>query len=449
VRANAARPALRLVTDELARAKPTRRAVIAPARGMDTYNSHPAFGLTAEMLMSFYRAAEAGQPVRQFDAFENIREVDGHLRGLIEGEVESIGGCDWVLKPGRQDKPSELAAAALEDFLRNEVRSSMPAALVGGTTTVGGFREFIEHHAMATYDGIACTNLVWDIVDGYVYPCELVTAAARRFASPSQERASEIWLVNGLGNELIELQAGLWAISRGRGRNPWASGAMRTASWWAMFKRWSVRDWQVFAEMFGLPLAIGYYEEGAAEASREALAEAVKMIGEDGYAVLSAMTELVIKDTARSGDSSTVYPKIAKMCDDEMSKLIVGGTLNTDVSSSGAGSYNAATVHESRAYKKERSHARRIEDMFTRCVGAPFVVFNGLDRAAPPRLKIQITRDNLERANVLEKVGQVVEIDQDQIREEFSLRTPAPGRGVKFPSKITAPPGAPPGGKDA
>lgn len=444
----AARPALRVVTDDLVRATPTRRAVITPQRGMDTYNSHPAVGLTAEMLVSFYRAAEAGQPVRQFDAFENIREVDGHLRGLIEGDIESVAGCDWVLKPGRPDADSEKAAAALEDFLRNEAASSQPA-LAGGTVAVGGFREFIEHHAMATHDGIACSNIVWDLVDGYVYPCELVNAAVRRFAAPSQERASEIWLVNSIGNQLVELQPGLWAISRARGRNPWASGSMRTAAWWAMFKRWSIRDWQVFAEMFGLPLAIGYYEEGAGQASRDALEEAVKMIGEDGFAVLSAMTELVIKDTARSGDSSTVYPKISKMCDDEMSKLIVGGTLNTDVSSSGAGSYNAATVHESRAYKKERAHARRIEDMFTRCVGAPFVVFNGLDRAAPPRLKIQITRDNLERAQVLGAVGQVVDIDEDQIREEFSLRVPAPGKGVRFPTKVAAAPGAKPGGPSA
>jgi phage gp29-like protein len=225
---------------------------------------------------------------------------------------------------------------------------------------------------------------------------------------------------------------------------------MRTCMWWAMFKRWSIRDWQVFSEMFGLPLVIGYYDEGASEASRQALEQAAQMIGEDGYAVLSSLTEIVVKDTVRSGDSSTVFPRIADRADMEMSKLIVGGTLNTDVA--GVGSYNAATVHESRAYKLIRADARRVEEMFTRDLGVPFVKWNGLDRAAPPRLKIQITRDNLERAQVLSTVGQVVPIDSDQIYEEFSLRVPPAGKGVKFPTKVTPPPGGakpPKGGPDA
>lgn len=439
----ASQPILKVVTDEIAAAtKPTRRAVIVPVRGMDTYNSNPAVGLTADMLVSIYREAESGRPLRQYDAFERYGiEPDGHLRGLIETRRESVGGSDWVLKPGRQDKQSELAAAKLEDFLRNAATSTTPPLYGQSQPAAGGFREVVEHHLMAPHFGIACTNIVWDIEAGLVVPSQFINAAHRRFAAPSQERAGEIWLVNDVATSLVELEAGLWAVSRYCHRNPWVAGLMRTCMWWAMFKRWSIRDWQVFAEMFGLPLVVGYYEEGASMPSREALQAAVQQIGEDGFAVLSAMTEIVIKDTMRSGDSSTVFPRIASLADEEMSKLVVGGTLNTDVA--GVGSYNAATVHESRAYKKERADARRVEEMFTRDIGLPFTIWNGMDRAAPPRLKIQITRDNLERAQVLAIVGQVVGIDKDQIREEFSLRVPPKGAEVFFPTKVAAPPGKP------
>lgn len=423
-------PKLAVVADNaLTRPAPTRRAVISPSR-IDTFNSHPAVGLTADALVSYYRQAERGSPVRQFDTFDDIIENDGHLRGLYTGRIETVAGCDWVLKPGRPDKASELAAAELEERLRNEI----------------GFREFIAHHLTAPHYGFACTNLVWDLEDGIVSPVEFINAAHRRFAAPSEARAGEIWLVDGEASQrLIELERGLWAISRARGRNPYAAGTMRTCAWWAMFKRWGVRDWQVFAEMFGLPLAIGYYEEGASLDSRNALEAALKTIGEDGYAILSSLTELVIKDTARSGDSSTVYPHIVKTSEEQMSKLLTGGTLNTDVA--GVGSYNAAAVHESRGYMLTRSDARSIEEMFVRDVGLPFKVWNGFDRAAPPRLKIQITRDNLERAQVLELIGQAVELDEDQIREEFSLRTPAPGKGVKFPGKAAPAGNKPPGNK--
>lgn len=410
----------------------TRRApAIGSARGIDTHNSHPAFGLTADMLLGFYREAERGYPVSQFDCFDDLIEVDGHLRGLISGRVEATSGSDWTLKPGRQDKASEVAAMALEERLRNHL----------------GFREFIEHHLEAPHIGIAATNLIWNVEEGLVVPTEFRNAAARRFAAPSQERANEIMVIDGPSGrfDLTPLELGLWALSKYRGRNPWACGLMRTAAWWAMFKRWSIRDWQIFAEMFGLPLAIGYYQEGASLESRLALEEVVKNIGEDGYAVLADTTELVIKDTARSGDSSTVYPQIAALCEAQMSKLIAGATLAVDAGGPGSkGSYALGSVHESRAYALSRADARRIEEMFVRDIGAWFCRWNGFDRAAPPRLKIQIARDTKERAEVLQIVGQVIPLDEDQMREEFHLRTPAPGKGVKFPSKIaTTPPGDP------
>lgn len=423
------KPQLRVVTAEEVRASlPRLRArVWKPLRGMDTYNSHPVTGLTAETLLGMYRQAEAGSPLRQFDAFDDFMEIGGHLRGLVEGEIEAVSGCDWVLQPGRRDKASEIAAAELEERLRAGV----------------GFRDFLEHQLSAEYFGMAATNLVWDRVERVIQPIEFVNVSHRRFAAPSAERAGEIMLIGGDSlSERIELEPGYWAVTVYRSRNPWAGGKLRTAGWWEMFKRWSMRDWQVFAEMFGLPLVLGYYEEGASQTSREALTEAVKSVGEDGFAILSTTTELVVKETARSGDSSTVYPKIVEMCEQQQSKLIAGSTTATDTT--GVGSYNLGTVHATRAYKSQRRRATRIDDMFTEQVGIPYIAWNGHDRAAPPRLKIQITRDSLERAQVVDKLAELIDVDEDQLREEFSLRVPAPGKGVRKAPKQAAPAVPPP-----
>ncbi len=389
-----------------------------PARA-DTYNSHPAVGLTAEALLGMYREAERGYPVRQFDCFDDMIEIDGHLRGLIGGRIDAVAGCDWVVKPGRDDAPSRKAAEALDDHLRHNL----------------GVKDLFEHQLTAPHYGIALTNIVWAVVDGYVAPIDLVHAAHRRFASPESDRASEIWLLKGdTARDLVELTPGCWIVNRYRHRNPWAAGLMRTAAWWAMFKRWSVRDWQVFAEMFGIPLVIGFYDEASGEESRKALEDTVRTIGQDGYAVLSDLVEIVIKESVRGGDSSTVYPKIADRCDAEMSKLIAGSTTATDTGGS-VGSYNLGSIHESRAYKLALSDARGVELALRRDLARPFVIFNGFDRAAPPRVRIQITRDSLDRAQTLAIIGQLVEIDRDQIYEEFSLRVPADGRGVKMPAK--------------
>lgn len=424
--------------DALPASPPMRTMIAKPFRNVDTYNIHPGYGLTADALLAYFRTAERGAPVYQFDVFDDLIERDCHLRGLIDGRIQSVAGKDWVLVAGREGHaPSELAARALEAQIKNDL----------------GFRDFLEHQLTAPHFGFAATNLVWDIVDNLVVPVRFVNVAHRRFAAPSQARAGEIMLVAGDSKyELLPLDAGLWAVSRYRHRNPYAAGLMRTGAWPAMFKTWSWRDWQVFADMFGLPLSIGYYEETASRESREALIDAVKSIGEDGFAVLSNATEVVIKDTVRSGDASSVYPAIISLCDAQLSKLIAGATLTTDAGGAGSkGSYALGAVHENRQFNLMLSDARRLEEMFVRDIGAPFVAWNGFSDAAPPRLKIAIARETslMERAQVIAVLGEAIEIDEDQLREEFSLRAPSPGRGVKFgiTPKITGPNKS--GGSDA
>lgn len=403
-----------------------RLVAAANPRGMQTFNSHPVMGLTVEVLASILRTAENGVPFRQCDLFDDLIERYAQMRGEFAERNEDVSGCDFAVlpPPNRDDKPSRIAAAALEEYLQYNVTSYVASP---GSAPATCFRTWLEHQLTAIPFGYACSNQMWDYVDGVIVPTRFEPIAHRRFGAPSAERANEIWLVDGSRApfDLVELEPGLWSVTRYYHRNPFAAGLMRSCAWWVTFALLSFKQWQIFADMFGLPIAVGYYEEGAGEASRAALEAAVRQIGQDGYAVLSALTELVIKETARGGDSSTVYPLIMKFADAQITKLITGGTLNTDVSSTGAGSYNAATVHESRSYKMKRRDATRVQDTFAESIGRTFIAWNGYDRAAPPRLYIKLIRDELQRAQTLEILGQAIDLSGSQIREEFSLRRPA------------------------
>lgn len=436
------RPRLRDMTilDQYGQPIPVARKMAAlNPRGMQTYSSHAEMGLTVEALASYHREAENGQPTRLFDVWDGLIQRHGEVRGMLNERNEDVAGCEWCVVPpaGHDDKQSVKAAAELDERLRYGVEAELANPSLAPSTC---FRTFLSHTGTAVPYGIACTNLVWDYVDGVIVPIRFEPIAARRFAAPSRERAHEVWLIDGLDQfKLIALEPGLWATARYEYRNPWVAGLMTSADWWILFALTGFKQYQIFADMFGLPLAIGYYEEGASPASREALEDAVRAIGQDGYAVLSALTELVIKETARGGDSSTVYPQIWKICDTVLTKLITGGTLNTDVSSTGAGSYNAATVHESREFKMKRRDAERVQDVFSESIGRPFIAWNGYDRAAVPRLKISLTRDELQRAQTLEILGQAIELSGQQIYEEFNLRRPSStADAVKF--MPTAPP---------
>ena len=410
------RPQLRVPTilDENGRPLPAvaRRMVAEPnPRGQQTYNSHPAVGLTVETLLSIYRNAEQGSPTRQMDMFDDLIERHADVRGMLNDRNEDVAGADYAIVPaaGHENKATKLAAAALNERLQDNAQ----------------FRQHISHQLTAVPFGFACTNMMWDFVEGVVVPVVFSAVAQRRFASPGADRAHELWLLDGTTFNLIPLQPGLWSCSRTRGRNPHTAGLMRSAAWWILFSLVGFKQWQIFADMFGLPVAIGYYEEGAGPASRAALEDAVRGIGQDGYAVLSALTELVIKETARGGDSSTVFPQILRVCDAQLAKLITGGTLNTDVAGGGAGSYNAATVHESRSYKMKRYDAKCFEDAFAEDIAKPFLAWNGFDRSGPLRIKMKITRDDLARAQTVEIMGMAMKLSKSQMQEEFNLREPS------------------------
>jgi phage gp29-like protein len=425
----------------------TRRLVAAAnPKGMQTFNHNPIVGLTTELLASILRTAELGVPFRQCDLFDNMLERYAMMRGEFLERNEEVSGCDFAVlpPPNRNDRPSRIAAAALEEYLQYSVTSYVASP---GTTPSTCFRTWLEWQLTSVPMGYAASNLVWDYVENLVVPTRFEPIAHRRFGAPNAERANELWLIDGARApfDLIELEPGLWSVTRYLHRNPFAAGLMRSCAWWVMFALLSLKQWQIFADMFGLPLAIGYYEEGASLPSRETLESAVRMIGQDGYAVLSSMTELVIKETARGGDSSTVYPLIMKAAEAQITKLITGGTLNTDVSSTGAGSYNAAKVHESRGYKMKRRDATRVQDVFAESIGRTFIAWNGFDRAAPPRLYIKISRDDLAWAQALEIIGSAVKLSKSQIREQFGLRPPNDGDdesdAVMFPSTKPPDPG--------
>lgn len=406
------------------------RGEVAPMGVLsEVWNLHTTFDLTLDGLLAYYRQAERGQPLWQMDAYHDMIELDPDLRSKVNDRIESVAGCDWVVMPGADDKASKLASEELNYRLQNQIQ----------------FRSYLMHQSTSVPNGYAATNMQWDVEESIVIPTKFVNPAARRFGAPSVARANEIWLRDEATNRLIELEQGLWSVSTYRnilGRNPYAGGLMRSAAIWSMFKRWSMRSWQVFADMFGIPLAVGYYEEGASPKSRSALEDAVRAIGQDGYAVLSALTELVVVNSQRGGDSSTVYPLIIKVCEEQIAKLFTGGTLNTDVA--GVGSYNAASVHESRSYTMKLYDAQMLQETFTSSIGAAFVRWNGYDRAAPPRLKIKIRRDALQWAQTLEILGQAVPLSASQIREDFNVREPSgPDDEVKFEATPAPKPGDP------
>lgn len=416
---------------------PRVELAVRPHWNDDTASTHPATAMSMAKLLALYSAAENGEPLGQFDAFDDYLGRDGHLITCDEGRRLPVAGANWILKPG-DDKPGSIKAA--EDLDRI-LRTPAPPG-------EDDFQAVLDWQMLHVSYGFSPTNMAWGKFDGTGpwAPVRWKNVAHRRFAALDADNVGTIALVNGDSTDRVPLEPGAWIVTRYPGRNPWSSGRMRAGAMWAMFKSWSLRDWLTFAEMFGMPTAIGFYEAGASIETRRALENLLRQIGSDGYGVLEDTTDVVLKDSVRSGDASSVFPAIWDKCEAQMSKAYAGGTLTIDAGTTG--SYAQASTHEGRSFILTMSDAIRLQAAINRDVCGPFIAWNGYGDAAPPRLKFQIMRSLSlkERAEIFQILATAfpgeLEFDEDQIREEFQLRKPT-GKGLAGPKPE---PKIPPGG---
>lgn len=385
-----------------------------PAEYLDRWLTHPGFGLEPAHVWAIYRQAEWGYPMSQVDLFDDMIEGDGHLRTTVHKRNLAVSGKERQIMPGG-DRPIDIAAAEL------------CAAMLAETN----LEDAIIHQLSTRPTGYAGTEILWEKRDGDVIPSWFVNVHARRFVFDELGRPNMIAKVGDMKG--TPLAPGGWIFGRNAVVGPVVrSGLMRTALWFAMFKRWSWRDWVIYGEKFGIPSIWGRYDSDATEEDRDALEEAVTNIGEDGQAVMSKKTEIEIKEST-SSNSNNLHAGIVAEANLEISKLITGSTLTLE--QGGAGSFALGKVHQSGAFEYVQADARLVNRLLREYLFRPMLVFNGLADARTPRQVIHVSQesDPLTRAQVAEKLqGMGLAIDGEQMREEFQLRAPpVPDRELK------------------
>lgn len=384
----------------------------------ELFSDHPGYGLNPERIWRIFRCAEAGYPQQQIDLFEDLIENDGHLRSVLSSRLNAVAGKSWVVQPGAQDAASVEGARALAEKLSGSLN----------------FLELIEHQLEAVPYGYAGSEIEWDFADRLFFPAWFRNVPHRRWVFRPRDGSGALRILTQEDRTGEELERGYWVISKMRHTNPGRAGLMRTAAWFAMFKRFSVRDWVIAAEKHGIPHVLGKYRENASAEARAQVEKAVKDLGEAGQAVLSELTEIVIHEAAqRSGDMAALHPSIVNLCEQQMSKLCTGSVLTADTGTGqGSASWALGKVHQNVRFDLVEADARRLGHVFRRDIGVPFMKWNGFPGQAP-YLKLHIVQetDQNARMDIFEKAQQIgFPIDQDQVAEEIALR-PAEEGGMQ------------------
>lgn len=402
-----------------------------PAEGLVSAQMDPWFdaytpnirGMTPQRVGWIFRQAAYGFPIEQCRLFEWIIENDGHLRSQLETRRDSVAGKEWIVQAGGDDAIDHLAAEALEDALR----------------LVPNFTEVLEHQLEAPWYGYAASEIMWDVVDGVIAPVWFANLPHQRVLFDQYDDPRVITTNNMAPG--VPMAPGAWFFSKRKHRRTAMAGLMRTATWWALFKRMSVRDWVSFCERFGLPMPLGKYPNNAPKEEKDVLLNTVAKLGRDAYGVMSEDMNIEFAKVDVSG-AQAVHPELAAFCNAEISKVITGATLTSGEGTS-AGSYALGRVHENVSFNIVMSDALRLGNWFAQQIGVPFIRWNGFD-AKPPRLRINVVRemDPVQRLNGMSLAqGMGVEISKEQVRQENQYKAPT---GPDDVLKREIPPAGPP-----
>lgn len=391
----------------------------APVREMpyETLADHPETAVTIPLVISIFREAERGWPRRQCDLIDGLVEGDCTVRNLFEQRSAAVAGKPYAIQEGGGSEEDKAAASALAAALKR-----LPMI------------DFYEHQLAFNKYGWAATGVEWGVMlhegRNWVVPVRLYHVPPRRFRI--DPRTNELRLLTAESpSEGEPLEAGRWVVTTRPG--PLArAGLMRTGAFNACFKRYAVRDANVYSSKYGLPFVLAQYEDAASgdgsdadDVARQMCADIVKNFGSDGGAVVSKGITVTVIEPKGSGDSSKSHGSVIAYCNAELSRLVNGATLAND-NSSGSSSYALGAVHETVRWECVVYDAARLEEAFRTQLSTPFTVFNG-SAAAPPILRMQIVKDAAPEARA--KVAEAMldmggEVSKQQMHEDFGLRAP-------------------------
>lgn len=239
-------------------------------------------------------------------------------------------------------------------------------------------------------------------------------------------------------------------------RSRFSPGSAREAGLWRalvlqfLVKHYSVTDWLIFAEKFGKPIPVAFYDD---EKHRPSVVETMKALSADFAGVFPAGTQVDIKEPQRYG-TINVFSGLQELADSQVTKLYLGHTLIAD-SEPGAGTLAGEGARKTNL-KILRAVARRLGSVLRFYLARPLLGFHrGWDRAAsPPQIafKWKPDEDGEKQArtfvawnDALEPSGMAV--DPEHIREQANV--PKLVARKSAPAAPAPPDNAPPDKKDA
>ena len=390
---------------------------IAVAQVTDKYSGYPSNGLTPVRLAEIFREADAGDVLRQMELFEEMEEKDPHLFSQLQTRKNAVTGLDYEINPfGSEPMDKEIA-----EFVREQLGS------------LENFEDIETDLLDAIGKGFAVSEIIWGFDEGHVVIQDIKWRHQKRFFWDPVDDSFKVRTLEHPEGVLLPENKFILHRYKARSGHPSRAGVLRVVSWMYLFKNYDIKDWIAFCEVFGMPLRLGKYQPGASEDDKKALMQALVQIGTDAAGMVPDGTAIDFI-TAEKTSSIDLYEKLARFCDEQTSKAILGQTLTSD---SGSGSYAQSKTHNEVRHDLTVADCKALASTLRRCVISPLVLYNfGEDRRIPYLRYDSEEAEDLEQSatvlgTLIEKTG--LKVPTSYLYKKFSVPKPEAGEEIATP----------------
>ena len=213
-------------------------------------------------------------------------------------------------------------------------------------------------------------------------------------------------------------------------------GAMRSILFWWLLRTMSRQWWADLLERFGVPFLKGKYSD---EKGRATLERAFRLAVRLGAIVVSKNTEVEVVQAANS-DASNSHERFITICNQEISKLIVGQTLSSNASPTGELGGGTANLQGEVRDDIRKADAKSLAATLRSQLFEQLLAINGRPGRAPKILfGSESTREQSATLSLIGKLHEAgLEPDDDALntlseRLGFGIRRAAPPQSPMLP----------------
>ena len=391
------------------------RAAVAIGDPQDKYSEYPSSGLSPRRLAEIFREADEGNVLRHMELFEEMEEKDTHLFSQLQTRKLAVTGLDWEVQPFSEEE-RDIAVA---EFVDNQLHSleSLNDVLLDILDAVG--------------KGISLSEITWGVdSQGRNVVEDITWVHPKKIFWDSIDDAIKI--TTREYPQGIPLPDNKFIVHKYKAKSghPSRAGVLRIVSWMYLFKNYDLKDWVSFCEVFGMPLRLGKYDASASDADKAALMEAIIQLGTDAAGIVPSTTTIEFIESNKQS-SAEIYEKLARYCDEQMSKAVLGQTLTSD---SGSGSYAQSKTHNEVRKDLTAADANALENTLRRDLIRPLVEFNFGYGTPIPTLQFQTEdADDLKETSEIYRTlacDMGLEIPKRHLYKKFGIPKPEHGEPV-------------------